>query len=359
MSHESYKIAKVLVVEDFSDTLDILCKILEKNDFLTERATSMEEARQLLHSFCPDVVILDINLPDGSGLDLLPEIKQNCPEQVVILLTAYTDLENAIRAVQEGADDFLTKPFETEYLVHSIRRALEKRRLRERLRQGEKFRAIGEMAAGIAHDFNNILATIGAHCQILSKEAPEGSSMREHIDAIEMAVRDGSSIVKRLRHLGGDRSDAVEEVDVSKLAKDVVLMTKPKWHHEVQQRGRNIQLKTEFQECPPVLINGSDLREVLVNLIFNAVDAMPGGGTICLRTSHGDGVVRCEVEDTGIGMDSEIVKRVFDPFFTTKGQGTGLGLSISYAIIRQYGGDIHVESQPGKGTKFTVELPAS
>ena len=359
MAQPSYNIAKVLVVEDFSDTLDILCKILERNGFLTERATALEEARQLLRTFCPDVVILDINLPDGSGLDLLPEIRQACPDQVVLLLTAYTDLENAIRAVQEGADDFITKPFETEYLIHSIRRALEKRRLQERLRRGEKFRALGEMAAGIAHDFNNLLAAIAGHCQVLAREMPEGSGARAHIDAIQMAVKDGSAMVERLRHLAGGGEEAVEEVDLARLANDVVLMTRPKWHHETQQRGRTIQLNTDLQECPPVRANGSHLREVLVNLVFNAVEAMPDGGTLTLRTWHRDGVVHCEVEDTGIGMEQEVAASIFDPFFTTKGQGTGLGLSISYAIVRQYGGEIQVESHPGRGSRFTVELPAA
>ncbi len=357
MSDGSYNIAKVLVVEDFSDTLDILCKILEKNRFSVERATSMEEARQMLETFGPDVVILDINLPDGSGLDLLPEIKQGYPDTVVILLTAYTDLENAIRAVQEGADDFLTKPFETEYLVHSIRRSLEKKRLKERLRQGEKFRTIGEMAAGIAHDFNNILAAIGAHCQVLAKRVSEDEGLSSHVEAIQMAVKDGAAMVERLRHLGGRKSEIVEEVQVNQVAEDVVLMTKPKWHHEMQQKGRNIKVETEFAQCPKVKINSSDLREVLINLIFNAVDAMPNGGILRVRTFHNSGLVTCEVEDSGIGMDGEVLERVFDPFFTTKGHGTGLGLSISYAIIQQYGGDIRVESSPGKGTKFAIELP--
>ncbi len=359
MNDTMHTIAKVLVVEDFSDTLDILCKILEKNRFSVERATSMEEARQKVEVFGPDVVILDINLPDGSGLDLLPEIKQGYPDMVVILLTAYTDLENAIRAVQEGADDFLTKPFETEYLVHSIRRSLEKKRLKERLRQAEKFRTIGEMAAGIAHDFNNILAAIGAHCQVLSKRLNKENEFSQHIKAIEMAVKDGASMVDRLRHLGGKRCEIVEEIFIDQVAKDVVLMTKPKWHHEMQQKGRTIKVETQLAQCPKIRINSSDLREVLINLIFNAVDAMPNGGTLWVRTFHVPGVVGCEVEDTGIGMDGDILERIFDPFFTTKGHGTGLGLSISYAIIQQYGGDIRVESSPGRGTKFTIELPAS
>ncbi len=358
MEAAQHTIGQILVVEDFIDTLDIICKILKKNHFSTEKAPSLKDAFAKLTTFRPDVIILDINLPDGSGLDLLPKVKQEYPDTAVIMLTAYTDLENAIRSLQEGADDFITKPFETGYLLHSIRKALEKKRLKERLRQAEKFKVLGELAAGVAHDFNNVLHSIGTHCYLMDKRLPKDEeSLRENLKAIEMSVRDGAAMVNRLRHMGRNLREDIEDILLNKMVSYVILMTKPKWHHEPRRKGRSIILRTELKDCPPVRVSPSEIREVLTNLIFNAVDAMPQGGELHVMTNGNDNVVWCKIKDTGIGMTQDVKERIFDPFFSTKGHGTGLGLSISFAIIQKYGGDIRVDSTPGGGTTFTIELP--
>ena len=210
----------------------------------------------------------------------------------------------------------------------------------------------------MAHDFNNMLNAIGSPTYILKKRLLPGvDDVADHLRAIEMAVEDGSSMVERLRRMGRQVEESPEEVDLNSLVKDVVLLTKPKWYHDPRKRGRSIQVNTSFQAEPRVVASPSDLREVLTNLIFNAVDAMPQGGNITVSTSVKDGWALCQVEDSGVGISPEIRERIFDPFFTTKGHGTGLGLSVSYAIVQKCGGDMEVVSEPGQGTTFSMKLP--
>ncbi len=352
--------ATVLIVEDFKDTADIICRLLKKKNFRPIPAYTLAEARQRLNMHHLDVAILDINLPDGSGLDFLREIKAVRQELPVIMLTAYTELDNAIQSLREGADDFITKPFENDYLIHSITRALEKKRLTDRLRQSEKFRLMGELAAGVAHDFNNLLSSISAHLYLLKKDLKaRGCKDQDHIKTIEMAINDGAAIVARLNSIGRKSADNRQVTDFNDLIEDTVIMTRPKWDHEPRRKGRHISLKTELCELKTVYINPSDLREVLTNLIFNAVDAMPWGGEITIKTEDVGEWILCYVSDTGIGIDPEIRERIFDPFFTTKGQGTGIGLSVSYAIIENHGGSLTVDSIQGEGTTFTIALPVS
>lgn len=350
----------ILIVEDFKDTADIICRILEKKNFRAVPVYSLHEAREALKKVPIDVIVLDINLPDGSGLEFLNEIKTFNKSIPVIMLTAYTELENAIKSLRQGADDFITKPFENDYLVHSISRTLERKRLTERLRQSEKFRLMGELAAGVAHDFNNLLSSINAHLYLIKRQLSEaGCQDMSHINTIEMAIDDGAAIVARLNSMGRKNADGRQLVDFNHLIEDTVLMTKPKWEHEQRRKGRHIELITEIGTPKTVYINPSDFREVLTNLIFNAVDAMPNGGSITISTQDMGDSIQCSVSDTGIGLDPGIKDRIFDPFFTTKGQGTGIGLSVSYAIIENHGGTITVESVPGKGTSFIILLPVS
>ncbi len=350
----------VLVVEDFKDTADIICRLLKRVNYEPHPAYTLKEASEKLNSIRCDVVVLDINLPDGSGLDFLREIKSVDQDIPVIMLTAYTELDNAIKSLREGADDFITKPFENDYLLHSIGRALERRRLTERLKQSEKFRLLGELAAGVAHDFNNLLSSINAHLYIVKQKMEHaGDDLKEHLDAIEMAIDDGAAIVARLSSMGRKNADNFQSIDFNHLVQDTVLMTRPKWEHEQRRKGRTITINTDFGPARTVKMNPSDIREVLTNLIFNAVDAMPGGGEITITTRDLGDAVMCTVSDTGVGMDQEILERIFDPFFTTKGQGTGIGLSVSYAIVENHGGTLTVDSVPGRGTTFTMVLPVN
>ena len=232
----------------------------------------------------------------------------------------------------------------------------------EKLIHIEKLRALGSMAGGIAHDFNNFLTTILGNTQLLAMGIKDQRALRR-IRNIETAVNDGAFTVRRLQTFTGfsqkpeTRSQALNVVEV---IKDAIELTKPKWKDECERNGIFINTKFELQDTGPVSMHPSELREILTNLIFNSVDAMPEGGTITMRSCEKDSNVVLQIEDNGIGMSKDIKKRVFDPYFTTKDVGSsGLGLSVSFGLIVQAGGTITVDSKEGDGTTFTISLPIS
>jgi CheY-like chemotaxis protein len=228
--------------------------------------------------------------------------------------------------------------------------------------QIEKLKAMGEMASGVAHDFNNVLAAILGNIQLLLHQlghlSPE--EIQERLKIIEQSSKDGAETVRRMQEFTGVRRDMeFSPLSINEMIEAVISITQPRWKDQAQKRGIQIELVREFGEVPLILGNPSELREVLTNIIFNAVDAMPEGGRITIATqSQIEGWVEMRISDTGIGMTEEVKKRVFDPFFTTKGvTNSGLGMSVSYGIVKRHGGEILIESELGRGTTFVLHLP--
>jgi CheY-like chemotaxis protein/anti-sigma regulatory factor (Ser/Thr protein kinase) len=215
------------------------------------------------------------------------------------------------------------------------------------------------MAGGVSHDFNNLLMAILGHIQLILPQI-EDEEIRRRLQNIEKAVYDGSNTVRRLQRFTERELDpkaAASTVDIEEAVKDVVDLTRPRWKNLMERSGRTIDIQIDIQKNCLAAMNASDLREVLTNLLFNAIDAMPEGGTVTFRCRAQGEQVILEVSDTGIGMSKELAEKAFDPFFTTKGIGnSGLGLSVSWSLISRYGGDIQVNSKPGKGTTFVIRI---
>ncbi len=233
--------------------------------------------------------------------------------------------------------------------------------LEEHVIRSEKIAALGQMASGVAHDFNNALATIMAQIDLLVLQEDKPQKM-EALKVIETAAKDASHMVRRLQEFASvrKREDIVRSIDINMVIKESINLTKPIWKNQAQVKGITIKVENDLHDVPPISGNCSEIREVLTNLIFNAVDAMPAGGILCLKSgvSEDGKFLDIIVSDTGIGMSKEIKTKVFDPFFTTKGvSSTGMGLSVSYRIIERHGGDIVVESTEGKGSTFAIRLP--
>jgi CheY-like chemotaxis protein len=182
----------------------------------------------------------------------------------------------------------------------------------------------------------------------------------QYLKTMNTAALDAANVVRRLREFYRQREEAevFHPVDLNALVEEVVMLTQPRWKDQALASGVTVHVETHLERVPAVVGNASELREVATNLIFNAVDAMPEGGTLTLRTRpDGDHVV-LEVRDTGIGMSDEVRQRCIEPFFSTKGEGgTGLGLAMVYGIIQRHGGTIAIESEVGTGTAFIVGLP--
>jgi len=227
----------------------------------------------------------------------------------------------------------------------------EKKLAQARAARSDKLRALGELAAGVAHNLNNSLTVIQGRAQLLLMRNSADQGNKKSLEVITQAVGDCSQTLRRL--LDFSRRESTRHampVDLSELISSSVEIAQPKW-----------QAESAFVEAPePVFTKGdsAELREVVLNLIFNAVDAMTQGGTIVAGTRSEGNTARFWIADSGGGMTADVMARIFEPFYTTKGdRGTGLGLSASHGIIENHGGDINVTSEAGKGTRFEVILP--
>ncbi|HEY4222058.1 MAG TPA: ATP-binding protein, partial [Myxococcota bacterium] len=225
-----------------------------------------------------------------------------------------------------------------------------------KLVESEKLNAIGLIAHGVAHDFNNILGSILGRAQLLKAQLRDPAHVK-HADIIEKAAIDGAETVRRIQEIGRqDKIDDFIAVDLGDIVQDVVDLTQERW------RSRAIAVHIERTDDSAVVAgNPHQLREVLVNLVHNAVDAMPSGGELTLSTRADADTCEVRVRDTGAGMPQEIIGRIFDPYFTTKGErGTGLGLSVSLSIVRRHSGDVDVVSETEgdkRGTTFILTFP--
>ncbi|MBI2215848.1 MAG: GAF domain-containing protein [Candidatus Rokubacteria bacterium] len=249
---------------------------------------------------------------------------------------------------------------ENARLVKDLRQAVgDLHRVQDQLVQTETLRALGEMAAGVAHHLNNLLTIVLGRTQLLL-ERTRDRELRRVLQIVERAAKDGADVVRRIH--GFSRLQPVSElapVDLNALARDVIDMTRPRWSDEAVARGVHIEVELDAGTIAPVEGEASALREVLVNLVLNAVDALPAGGRITVRTWQEGGQVACAVTDTGTGMSEEVQRRAFEPFFTTKGpRSTGLGLSVNYGIVRRHGGVLEIDSAVDRGTTVRFRLPA-
>ena len=248
----------------------------------------------------------------------------------------------------------------TRQLQQAVRQLKE---TQQQVLQQERLHALGTMASGVTHDFNNALSVIIGFGEMALQEcdkAGNGSNVERYVRPMVVAALDGAKVVTRLREFyrPGGHEEPKAAVDLNTLVDQAITITEPKWKAQRLGVGVRVEIKAELATVPPAAGDAAELREALANLIFNAVDAMPRGGPITIRTFAEDDRVMLSVTDTGVGMSKDVQRRCLDPFFTTKGeQGTGLGLAMVYGIVERHGGSLTIESEEGQGTTFVLSLP--
>jgi signal transduction histidine kinase/ActR/RegA family two-component response regulator len=273
------------------------------------------------------------------------------PIVAIVFFTYRTYLQNieASAAQAEQAQRHL------EELSHYT---AEQERIREQFSQMEKLSALGELASGVAHDFNNTLAGILGRAQLMLR-TNDPEKISRGLNIIIKCAEDGAKTVKRIQDFARQRRDHdFEPVSIDQILFDVSEVTRPRWKDRAEASNIQISLDLQIRSKAKVMGDESELREVLVNMVLNAVDAMPSGGQLTLAAEDVEDSVVVSVGDTGTGMAPDVTSRIFDPFFTTKGKaGMGLGLAVSFGIIRRHEGSVEVESEVGAGTKFKISLP--
>ena len=387
------------MVDDNVSSLCLLENVLGRLRF--KQLRQLLDPTRILEEFAafePDLVITDLDMPVLDGIGLIERLRSHLPRETclpILMLTGSSDPNVKRRALLAGATDILFKPFDASEIQMRIRNLLlarfqhleiqmqnevleqkvaarttalehavkELKDSQRQVVQQERFRAFGEMAGGVVHDFNNALMSVIGYSDLLLQDETlmaDPTVVRQYLETMNTAGRDASHVVSRLRDFYRPReeSDVFSAVEMNRLLEEVVPLTRPKWHDHALQTGRVIAVNLELERVSPVFGNGAELREVITNLIFNAVDAMPSGGTITLRSKPVGEAVHVEVADTGTGMTEEVRDRCMEPFFSTKAEhGTGLGLSMSFGIIRRHEGTLDIESAPGRGSTFRLVLP--
>ena len=384
---------RTLIVEDVPNDAELIIGQLHRDgrNLDWSRVDSEAAFRAALNP-CLDVILSDCNLPSFSGSRALEILRESRIDVPLIIVSGTIGEEAATELMRNGAADYVSKD-RTGRLSMAISRAMaeaKSRRDREEdldnLRQAksqleeaihqikltqdsviaeERLHALGQMSAGIAHDFNNYLSPIiGLSELILTRphliEEPE--KVFKYLRAIHQAGLDAALVVRRLRdyYRGADANDGVEVIDLKLVVEQTIELTQSRWGDQSLSTGIKYLIATKLVQAG-VAGRASELRQMLVNLIFNALDAMPNGGGLTLTIepdAKRQGIVNLVVADTGQGMSAEVRKRCLEPFFTTKGAaGTGLGLATSYGIVKRHHGEIQIESEPGRGTRIIVALP--
>ena len=397
---ETLRQGRILLVDSDVGSLCLLENVLMRLGFSNLKLVMRpDKAFNHFTIVQPDLVITEIAMRDFDAFQLIESIRAlSTPDASVpiLALSGDSDVKHKRRALVVGATDLLMKPFDSSELLMRIRNMLQARFLyraiceqnedlemrvadrtqklqktvielqeaQNRIVQQARFRAFGEMAGGVVHDFNNALMSIIGYSKLLLEEPnalAHEQTAREYLQIILTAGQDSSKIVSRLRDFYRPRqhSDVFVTVDLKSIVEEVIPLTQPKWRDQARTNGKSIRVEAELEPTAPVLGNPAEIRELLVNLVFNAVDAMPEGGTITLRTRNVERTVTVEVVDTGTGMTEEVRQHCLEPFFTTKGDhGTGLGLSTVFGIVRRHDGLLDIKTKLGEGTTFHLVFPS-
>ena len=370
---------RVLLIEDNPGDIRLIQELLSEADtasFRIEVAERLSDGLEMLSDRIFDVVLLDLSLPDSSGLETLAEAHSRALQAAIIVLTGLDDEDLAVDAVRKGAQDYLVKgQIDENLLARAIRYAIERKRvekekksLEAQLQYAQRMESIGTLAGGIAHNFNNLLMGIQGNVSLMLLETDCTHSHNKRLMNIENLVQKGAKLTAQLLGYAREGKYEVKPISLNQLVEetsDTFGMTK-----------KEITIHQEpAQNLFGIKADQGQIEQVLLNLYINASDAMPGGGALFLKTMNvtdkdmtgkpytpkiGDYVL-LTVGDTGVGMGRKTMERIFDPFFTTKGlsSGTGLGLASVYGIIKSHGGYIDVCSEKGQGTSFNIYLPAA
>jgi signal transduction histidine kinase len=393
MNDATLKEAHILMVDDDVNSTCMMTNFLNRIGYIN--LTSINEPTaifQAIENFKPHLLLLDLNMPGLSGfeiLDVFRKGRRNDGQFPVLVLTGDASAQKKRRALASGATDLLVKPFDASEVSMRIRNLLQthflqleieeqnrslEQRVGERTRELEKalgelnatqrqllrqerLSAFGEMAGGVVHDFSNALMSVIGYSEMLltnpNARADETTAL-EYLRIINTAGRDGAHVVSRPR----GAADVLEPLDLNEIVTQSIALARPR----AAERGpeRAVSFQSDLNDTLAVSGIGAELREVLTNLIFNALDAIPGMGVVTLKTQLLDGAALVEVIDTGSGMSADVRERCLEPFFTTKGDyGTGLGLAMVFGIIKRHQGTLEIESAPDKGSTFRVRLPLS
>lgn len=384
------KISKILIIDDEDGVRKTLRKIMEREGYEVDTAESSEAALQLLKKVYYDTIITDIYLPGMNGIELLKRIREHDPDIPVIVITGYPNVDSATEAVRQMAYDYVSKPVTKHNLPPIVIRAVEKKLLREeknrlekenleyqkelekkveertkeiialnkaikesqeRLLLQERLATLGTFISFISHDLRNPLSVIqNSIFYLKTRIKTEDEKVHRYFGIIEEELGIANNIIEGFLKISRGSPPKLEPVNVNDLIKRIIdiLITIPEHIKLVLKPDKGIS---------EINLDKDQIQQVLINIIGNAIQAMPEGGELTIGTCMEDENVIINIQDTGTGISEDDLEKLFDPFFSTKKKGTGLGLVICKFLTERHGGKITVTSELGKGSKFTLSFP--
>lgn len=382
---------KILVVDDEEVIAELAALLLKKHGFEVFKANNGQTCLEMVEAHNPALVLLDYMMPVMNGLEALRRIKERFPGVYVIMFTGKGSEEVAVEAMKAGAVDYIQKPFVNQNLLAQIdavltrrkvedenrklveeremlqreikewnkelekrvrQKSLELERAHQEIIQAEKLAAVGHVSAGMAHEIRNPLNSINLFAQILLADSAMTDENRGYAEKIATEVERIDNILVQM--LASSKSDekAGQKVNLAEVIKAVVKSSMP------MIEAQNVDLQLDLENTAPCIQADSlEMEQIFTNLITNALYEMPNGGRLSIVLGSDAEKLRIAISDTGKGIPQENLQRVFDPFFTTREKGTGFGLSVVLRIVKSCGGRIRVESAPGEGACFIIDLP--
>ena len=333
-----------------------------------------------------DVAVIDINLPGKSGIQLLQKLSSAQTYLPVIMITGEPNMSVIPEIIRAGAYDFIAKPITKDVLLNVVGRAAEKKRLTDdkrrleqeikkyadelelrvdertaeviethkRLVAQERIAALGRAAAQVAHEVKNPLAGLLLYSLHLKEKSSNFSESQTYlVDKIVDTIRHLNSRVEQILGFARPVSLALYSEDLNQIVTDILELLRP------QLEANQVEVRLSIgEQATYAMLDGTSMRGALMNLMLNAIEAMPEGGILSIAVNRSDEMLRLEIADTGHGIGEDEAKKIFEPFYTTKDQGLGLGMPYAKKIIDQHGGTMSLHSQPGKGTTVSIVLPA-
>ena len=349
------KKGKILIVDDAVDTVELLKKRLRFEGYDTAEAYDGEEGLKLVAEYNPDLIILDVLMPKLDGYEVCQRLKSNENTKYipVLMLTAKSGVEDKVKGLDIGADHYLAKPFDYKELSARVRSLVATKAAREKLVEEEKSEALKRMMEEVEHEIRNPLTSIGGFARRVYDRLPQDDPNKKYM---EMIINDVARLENMTKELLELKTTAISYRELTNI-NDVIMEALKSFEQDLEDRG--IEAKTELGDNLPLIsIDQEQMKMALANLIKNSIEAMQDKLKILKITSRiSDGRMEIQISDTGKGIPKDKIKNIFDPFFTSKTRGPGVGLTLTLKIIQEHRGTVSVESEPGKGTIFTIRLP--
>ncbi len=379
---------KVVLIDDEEGIRRVTGISLADAGYKVHTAENGEEGIRICNQVHPQIVITDIRMPKMDGIAVLEKLKSGDRDIEVIVATAFGEMDLAVRALQLDASDFITKPVDDEALSIALERAKERYSTRKKIKDytafleekwagadqemerkvadqakilhQDKMMSLGRLAASVVHEINNPLAGILNYSRLMARILERGPLTAEHrdkfsryLELMENETGRCSQIVSSLLAFSRKSPPCFSDVNIGDLLDKCAVLSR----HKLELNNIRLELSTD-RDIPMINGDANQLQQCIINLVFNAIDAMPGGGTLVLKGKFDSlkNIVSILVKDTGTGITEKDLPHIFEPFYTTKdeGYGVGLGLSTLYGIVEHHKGTVDVKTSMDRGTTFIL-----